>query len=202
MFTTFCFPLRLILWPFGISVATPVSIVPNLQPSSLRPRALVNLVLSRCFPTNFLLSLVSHAFLSSDVPLFRSFLLAFAYLHVFFAHSVRSASLRSFHFWAEILYIHLRLRPFFLRISVTFVIQTDHSLPDTSIFSTVGPGTSSKSHFISWLALRGFQRSCFGIFSAFTHHISLLFSLIVRRQIWNYTNLVFKTICTFRSIVP
>ena len=145
MFATLCFPLRLILWPLGVGVATLVLIVAKLATvwvCGLVPSWISSLL--RVFPCFSYFTLSSRRMYRFFVS-FHSFSLIPSYLRSLCPYRL---SLRSFPFWAEFLYIHLRLRLLFIRFQWPLVILTDISLPDTSIFPTVGPGTSSKS-FIS-----------------------------------------------------
>ena len=75
------------------------------------------------------------------------------------------------------------------------------SLLDTSIFPTVGPGTSSKNLFIVYHVSERYTAVSIGIF-CFYSSCSSIFLFVIRRLIWNYTNLVFNYDLYFPDNVP
>ena len=153
----------MISWPFGVGVATLVSIVPkfvtawNLASCSRRsrhsgsfPYAFISPPRISCRFFHWMYSLfVSYRSSSLICSYFRSFLSFLAHI---FAHSN----------WAKLLYILLQLRHPLSRFQwLLWYLRI--LLPDTSIFPTVGPGTSSKTFIVCLMISRGIQRSGIGI---------------------------------------
>ena len=161
----------MISWPFGVGVATLVSIVPkfvtawNLASCSRRsrhsesfPYAFISPPRISCRFFHWMYSLfVSYRSSSLICSYFRSFLSFLAHI---FAHSN----------WAKLLYILLQLRRPLSRFQwLLWYLRI--LLPDTSIFPTVGPGTSNKClSYRVLMLLRGSQRSGIGILYFITHH--------------------------------
>ena len=173
MFTIFCLPSCLTMYPLGGCVATVVSIFFKLATVgrssivfpriSLLFRASPSLLLR--FPYAFsrfyvssCLGFIGCTASSHPVVCYRSLCSFYALFSDF--------ALPSLTLWTKLLYIHSRLR-LSAYISVTFTILTDHFSLGYVIIPQWALAHQVRALIFCYFVFRGIQRSCIGIFTIF-----------------------------------